>query len=464
MLFLFPLITFPYSSRVLLPAGIGRVNFAQSIISYFVMIASLGISAYGVREAAKIRDDKKKLSKFVKEIWNINLFSTIFAYILLAVALLFLPRLSEYRSVLCICSAAILFGTLGVEWLYSALEEYRYITIRSIIFNGISVILLFTFVKTSADYLQYSAISVISTAGSNICNFIQSRKYVDWKVHEKLSYRSHLKPILILFSMTLAVNVYTALDSTMLGFITGDKDVGLYTAATKINKMVLSLIISLSAVLLPRLSYYAEKNNATQFDILFEKAINLVLMISIPAVCGLCILCKPILLIFSGTAYLEAVPAMQIMNPIIIAIALSNMFGMQLFMPLRKEILTMYSVIGGAIINFIFNLLLIPKYGVFGAGVSTVIAEVTVTIIQIILARKYIDITKCFHNSWQYVLSALVMTIVIYYIGEFVTNNILKILFCTVSGFILYGGTLLLLKNKFLIYCLNIFVSPKGKI
>ena len=152
---LFPLITFPYASRVLQPAGLGKVNFANSIISYFSMIAALGISTYGVREAAKLRNDKMALTKFVKEILTINLISTLIAYLLLGFTLLFIPQIYEYRNLLIVCSTSILFVTVGMDWLYTALEEFSYITIRSVVFQFLSLILLFIFVRTKDDYLKY---------------------------------------------------------------------------------------------------------------------------------------------------------------------------------------------------------------------------------------------------------------------------------------------------------------------
>ena len=172
---IFPLITFPYASRILQPSGLGKVNFAHSIISYFSMIAALGINTYAVREAAKLREDKAALTKFVKEILTINMTSTVIAYLLLSFTILFVPYFSEYRVLLVVCSGTILFTTLGMDWLYTALEEFSYITIRSILFQFLSLILLFVFVHTQEDYLKYASISVISSVGSNICNFIHAR-------------------------------------------------------------------------------------------------------------------------------------------------------------------------------------------------------------------------------------------------------------------------------------------------
>ena len=166
----FPVITFPYASRILLPEGIGKVNFANSIVSYFIIIAGLGIGTYAIREAAKVRNDKTRLTKFSKEILSINLISTAIAYILFFIAFIFIPKLNPYRTMLLICSTKILFTTLGMDWFFAAIEDFKYITLRSVFFQAISLFFLFIFVRTKDDILRYTAFGIISSVGSNICN------------------------------------------------------------------------------------------------------------------------------------------------------------------------------------------------------------------------------------------------------------------------------------------------------
>jgi len=194
---LFPLITFPYASRILMPIGIGKINFSNSIISYFGIIASLGISTYGIREAAKRKHDKILLSQFTFELFVLNLISTFIAYILLFVAIFFIPKFIEYRTILIVCSTTIIFTTIGIDWLYSALEEYGYIAIRSVLFQILSIILLFSFVKTPDDYIKYAAISVVSSVGANICNIFHARKFLSFKSLKKINIKQHVKPVLI---------------------------------------------------------------------------------------------------------------------------------------------------------------------------------------------------------------------------------------------------------------------------
>lgn len=446
MSLVFPLITFPYSSRVLGPVYIGKVNFAQSIVSYFALVAALGISTYAVRESAKLRDDRKNLSVFVKEVFFLNMISTVIAYILFALALVVVPAFETYRILLCVCGASILFTTLGMDWMYTGLEEFKYITVRSVVFQFVSLILLFVFVKNQNDYLKYSGISVLSSVGSNICNFIHARHFVDFRV-KALSLKKHLKPVFTLFAMSAAVSIYTVLDTTMLGFIKGDEAVGIYTAATKINRMVIMMITAATAVLLPRLSYYADKDR-NEFLRLANKAVQFVVMFSVPCAAGLFILAEPAVLLFSGEQFLPAVPVMKIMNAVIVFIGLSNVIGIQIFMSVGKEKYTLFSVIVGAATNFVMNMILIPRFGAKGAAIGTVCAEFSVTAIQIMLAREYFDFKKMLVHFFKVLVSLFVMSICVSCVCRYFNAYSIELVLGIFFGALSYLLCMLILRDS----------------
>lgn len=452
---IFPLITFPYSSRILGPNGIGQVNFANSIVSYFSMIAGLGIGTYATREAAKIRDNNYELNKFSKEIIIINSTSTIVAYILFFISLFLVPKFHQYKILLCISSITILFNTIGLGWIYSAMEDYLYITVRSIIFQIFSLILLFTTVKTSEDIYEYCGLMVISSVGSNLLNFIHSRKYISIFQKTKIEIKKHLKPIFILFAMSVAVSIYTVLDTSMLGLLTDNTEVGFYSAATKINKLVLSLVSSLTAVLLPRLSYYTNQANKEDFNKLAYKGFSLLLLISIPSTLGLNLLSKNIILILNGIEFLPALEVMKILNPIVIIIGLSGFIGMQIFLPLKKEKWTLISVIIGAIVNFISNLIFIPKYGAYGAAISTILAESMVTITQLVLLRKLINIFIIIKQFIIYFFNSIIMYFPLIYIKKYISNIYTSTIVCMIVGIIIYSILLIIEKNEFIMYFLE---------
>ena len=445
---LFPLITFPYASRILLPEGIGQVAFARSVIDYFIIIATLGISTYGIREIAKVRDNREQLSKISREIITINMVSTAVSYLLLFIAIFFIPKLTDYRLLLIVISSKILFTALGLDWLYGGMEDYKYITTRAVAFQILSIILLFVFVHHPEDYLKYASIAVFSNIGSNVCNWIHSKKYIDLLIRTKLELKKHLKPIFTLFAMAVVTKIYVVLDVTMLGFLCSDWDVGIYTAAVKVNKVVLSLVVASCTVIMPRLSYYSEKNELKKFNDLTYKGFNILLLVSLPSCIGLSLVSYHVIMLFSGQHYVAAVPAMRIMNPIILIIGLSNFIGMQLFMPLRKEKYTLYSVICGAVVNFSMNLCLIPRYQAFGAAVSTLCAETAVTGVQLFLARDIIDLKSLFRQFIVYLFDSAVMSLPVLIVIRHIENVFLGFACGVASGAFVYGLLLLLQKNE----------------
>lgn len=389
---IFPLITFPYISRVLLPAGTGKVAFAISVISYFSMLSALGIPTYGIRVCAGIRDDKNKLSKIVHEIFHINLITTALTYVLFFICLVLIPQLHQEKSLYLICSSTLLFNLLGMEWLYKALEEYSYITTRSIVFKFVSLFLMFLLVHTESDYLIYGAITILAGVGSNIINFINIRKHINILYCGPYNYRCHLKPILTFFALSVSAIIYTNLDIVMLGFIKGELAVGYYNSAVKIKVILVAFVTSLSSVLLPRSSYYVEKKLTNKLLELASKSIQFVALTSLPLIFYFIIMAKDSILFLSGPAFYSSIRPMQIILPTILFIGLTNVMGIQLLVPLGKEKLVLYSTILGAIIDTLINLLLIPDFGAEGAAIGTLVAELSVLVLQIVFLQSNIKI------------------------------------------------------------------------
>ena len=209
---IFPLITFPYISRVLQPENVGKVNFGASFVSYFSLIASLGITTYAIRECSAVRGDKKKLGEKASQIFSINVCTTIVAYVLLGLSLIFFRKLDSYRTLIIIQSTAILFTTWGADWLNSAMEDFKFITIRSIGFQFISLILMFILVHQPEDYFKYAAITVLSSCGANITNILYRRKYCTVRFTKDMHWHEHFKPILLLFVMILAQTIFNSAD------------------------------------------------------------------------------------------------------------------------------------------------------------------------------------------------------------------------------------------------------------
>ena len=380
--FLFPLITFPYVSRILLPIGTGKVAFATSIVTYFSMFAQLGIPTYGIRVCAQVRDDKKKLSRTVQELLGISIWTTAAAYLLFFIGFWTVPRMRADKTLFLIVSTMIFFNSIGMEWLYKGLEEYSYITIRSIIVKIISVGAMFLLVKSKEDYVIYGGISIFASSASNVLNFINAHKYVSLRPTGKYNFRQHMKPIMIFFAMSCATTVYTNLDTVMLGFIKTDEDVGYYNAAVKIKGILVSIITSLGTVLLPRASYYIEHNLKREFEEITKKAINFVCVAALPMMVYFILYAREGIYFLSGDTYGGSVLPMQILMPTLFFIGLTNIMGIQVMVPLGKEKWVLYSVTLGAIVDMLINAVLIPGMASSGAAIGTLIAEAAVLVYQ----------------------------------------------------------------------------------
>lgn len=372
---LFPLITFPYVARVLSVDGLGKYNFANTYVGYFVLLAGLGISTYAVREGTKYRNNRLKISGFLSEIFSINLISTIIAYIMLIISLLIFKSLYPYAICILIFSTQIAFTTIGTEWIFIIYEDYSYITIRSILVKVLSIILLFIFVKNTNDYLIYAGITVLANAGSNIFNFFYVKKFCDIKLTLDINWKYHIKPILIIFATTIAVNIYLSSDTTILGLMKSDYNVGIYSTTVKIYNLVATLLGSVVAVTVPRLSMLLGQNKIKKYRNIFTEVINLLTVFVIPGTVGLIMLSQDIILLIAGKKYLPSVGSLKIIGLAIIFSNFSFIFTNCALIPAKRETAALRNTLIPALINIILNLVLIPAFSYNGTAFSTVIAE-----------------------------------------------------------------------------------------
>lgn len=446
--FIFPLITFPYVSRVLLPVGTGKVAAATSLISYFAMVAQLGIPTYGIRACARVRDDKEKLSKTVHELFFINLIMSFIVYVVFFVALFNVKELAEDRALYIICSTTIVFNLIGMEWLFKALEQYSYITANSILFKFVALILMFVLVHDQGDYLFYGVTTIAAAAGSNVMNFINVRKYISLTSIGNYNFRQHLKPVFVFFAMSIATTVYTNLDTVMIKFIQGDEQVGYYNAAVKVKTIVVSFVTSIGTVLLPRVSYYIDQKRYKEFREVTAKALNLVILMALPMTVYFIFYAKEAIVFLAGNAYTPAILPMQVIMPTVFLIGLTNVMGIQILVPLGKEKYVLISEIVGAIVNLIINMWLIPLYGCTGAAIGTLVAEFAVLVAQAIALRGSMrEIIKKIQLG-KIILACVIAWGVTYFVSlSSITSNVLMLILTFVVFFGIYAGMLFLMKE-----------------
>lgn len=447
---LFPLITFPYISRVLLSEGNGKVAFASSVITYFTMFASLGIPTYGIRACAKVRDDKEKLSKTVQELLVINSVTMLITCAAYTVSVIFVPKFGAEKELFIINGIGMVLNMFAMTWLYNALEQYAYITVVNLLVKVVSLILMFLLVKHPDDYVVYGAITMIASSASYVFNFFYAKKFVSFKKKGKYDLATHMKPILIFFAMAAATNVYTNLDVVMLGFMTTDTDVGYYNAAIKVKTILVTLITSLGTVLLPRLSYYINKNRREEFYRMIGKAVNFVVILGVPLTLYFAIFAEESILFLAGADFRGAILPMILLMPTILLIGLSNITGIQVLTPQNQEKQVLYSILWGAAIDFLLNLILIPRYASSGAAFATVTAELAVLVVQCFYLKSMIY--EIVHQvSWWKTGIAVVLSCVA---GVFVKNvfslgAFWMLVVSACAFFAVYGVALLLLKEKF---------------
>lgn len=459
---LFPLITFPYISRVLQPENVGKVNFGTSYVNYFSLIASLGITTYAVRECSAVRDDKKKLGETASEIFSINICTTIVAYVILFISIILFRNLDRYRTLIIIQSTAILFTTFGADWLNTALEDFRYITIRSIVFQAISLVLMFAFVRTSEDYVKYALILVVSSSGANLANVFYRRKYCEVHFTAKMRWKVHLKPILLLFVMIMAQNIFNSVDITMLGLMRGDFEVGIYSTAYKIKNIIVQIVASLCWVVMPRMSLYFAENNWTRINEMLKKILSVMVTIGFPCIAGSIALSKEIVLIVGGEEYSSAaLPLVILMASYVIDIFGGSFLGNMVCLPSKRENVYMEACCVAAIINVILNYLLIP-YG--GASAAAFTSGLSAVVILIWLLIKKDNRVKLFYLSEVCkapLLGSALIIVVCSIIKEMVSGLAITVVVCVAACIVVYIIILVRMQNTMALLILD---SIKRKI
>lgn len=458
---LFPLITFPYASRILMADGIGQVQFFQSIIDYVSLCTALGIPLYAVREIARIRDNKELRSRTTIEILLLHAILTLVGYIVVFILAKTVAKIEIDASLFFLLSTTLFFNTIGVAWFYQAIEDFKYITLRSLFVRILSLVALFIFVKTKQDLFYYAGILVIGTVGNNIFNFFRLRKYIKLSKGEfkRLNLLRHLIPALKIFILNLVISIYVNLDSVMLGFLKNEESVGYYAAATRLTKAILGIVSSLGAVLLPRFSNMITNGQKEEFQLLANKVASFTIALSLPMSVGLIFMAAPIIHIFCGNGFEPSILTLKLVAPIVLFIGLSGIIGMQILYPQGREKYVIISTMVGACINLLINYLLIPQYGQYGAALGTVIAEFMVTVIMILLGRKYLPINILSKQNLHYLIGSIVISILLAFLFVFPLHEVNYLLIGILLSVIVYYAYLLMIKDTLALQLKKLLLS-----
>ncbi len=460
---LFPIITFPYISRVLQPKNIGRINFGNSIVGYISLLATLGVTTYAIRECSKVRNNREELSKLSGEILSINLFTTFIAYIVLAIILLVYGKLHDYRLLILIQSLSVIFTALGADWINTAMEDFKYITIRTIAFQVLSVILMFIFVKEPNDYINYAIITVLSSSGAGILNIIYRRKYCKTKFTIKCSLKKHLPPILGLFAMLLAQQVFTMSDTTIIGLTLGDYQVGLYSTAVKIYNILNQILGSITWVVMAQLSVAFAEDSIEDIKRILRYVIQFSAVFGIPCIVGLFILSPEIISIFGGRSYIEATIPLRLLSLTLAISTIGNyIFNINL-LAAGKDKVCLFACSMSAVLNIITNIIFIPVFGINAAAVTTIVSQLCAAIICIpFLKKKYQD-AENLKLVLRPVFASVIMAVVLIILKYVINNTIMRVIVSVLFGAGVYFVILMTLHDEFTVNTVQSCVSKLKK-
>lgn len=409
---IFPMLLFPYASRVLTPENYGRYSFALSIASYFVTLANLGVQSYGLRELARVKSHIGEFKREFSGIFLITLCSSIFSFLLYMAVIYFTPGLQMERGLLLVMGLNVLLAFMNLDYLFMALENHKRRTMRLIVTRGISLIALLLFVRKPEDYVFFALVMVIPEILVKIADLNSIREYFTFRIGKK-DLRKHMRPLLIIFFYILSQTAYMNLDSTMLGAIIGNESVGFYSVSIKMVKIVLPIIASLGVVLSPRIIENIKHGRESEVYRDMDFNLNFIFFMTLPATLLMFILSDNLIFILSGSKYLASIIPMRIMLPIIIFISISGFASSQVLIPTNNEKKVLKVALLGLGVNFLFNFLMIPKYGVIGAAVATLIAEFVVCYFRTKEIDKIFPNHKFFSEKQKiYIYPALIAFVV----------------------------------------------------
>ena len=431
----FPLITAPYVARVLAPDGVGLYNFSNTYAGYFALVALLGIPTYGVREVAKVKDDKKTLSEVISQLMSIAAITTFAVTVIYLATIAFIGQLSENYLIFLLAGFAIYLAPFKINWYYQGIEEFGFITLRTLVIRVFSLVCLFVFVKQKEDLIIYILINVLGGVIADVWNYSKMLKS-GIRPHLTLKgLKPHLKPLLVLFASVIAISIYTVLDTVMLGFITDYSEVGFYSSAMHMSKVALSVITSLSIVAVPRISSFLKNQDFDKINDLVNKAFSVVAFMAFPTAIGLICISPTFVPLFFGKEFVGSIVPLMILSLLIIVIGFNNLIGVQILIGTGHDKQYLYSVLVGAVSNFIINCAFIPLWGSVGASVASVIAELLVLMAAVHHVRKNTSVRlKSFKDIIKSLLGALLLVPLFLLLNEYIHNWLLIVLFTFIGG------------------------------
>lgn len=435
MSLILPLITSPILARTLGAEGLGTYSYINTIVSYFILAANLGMYKYGIRSIAAVRDDKERLNSVFWEIWNLHkMISILIGIVYVGIGL----TLKEYRLYYMIMFLSYIGGVININWLFFGIEEFKKIAIRDMIIKMATFILIVCFVRADNGLLYYFIVNAVGSLVANLIYWVMYKKYIcKTRVNFKGT-MSHLKPMLILFIPVLLETLYTSMDKVMLGFMCAKSEVGYYENADK-ALIARTIIYSITTVLMPRMANLLAKKDFKEFNRLMKQATGITMLLSSAFAFGTAAIAREFSVIFWGEDFVQCTNLIIVMAMAMPAVVLSREVREQYLIPANKDNEYILSAASGAIFNFIANAIMIPRIGAMGAAVATLLSEYIVLIVQLIVVKNELEMYKYIHGNEIYFLFGFIMFVFVRFIGQTLGIHLYSLFIEIFAGILLYG-------------------------
>ncbi|WP_299285777.1 flippase [uncultured Mucilaginibacter sp.] len=460
---LFPILSFPYVSRVLGPEGIGKVQFIFSFAQYFATIASFGIPIYGMKEIACYKDDMQGRSRVFSELLVIYVLTSVCLSVLYLAVIYTFPYFNVNRDMYRAALLLVLLGCSYTDWVYMGMEEFKSIALRSVLFKVIGLLLIFTFIKTTADYRNYLYLMMFSFLGNNILSLFLLKGKVGLTLLG-LQLRKHTMPLLFIFGSTIAASMYADSDTVLLGFLSNSKTVGLYTAAVKLSKISIPIVTSMGVILMPKIAkYFAEKDMA-EIQNTLDQTFRFLVFLGVPIAFGLALLAPEFIALFSGRQFLEAANSMRVLSVLPLIIGFAHFLLFMILVPAGRNREMFLCVIGGLIISLLLNVLLIPILRQVGSAIANVCSETVVTLLYFYFIKKNFSFAYQWFLVTQAIISALIFIPLVWMVKQ-LELPLAYMLIISITGCALAYITLqfLLFKNNFVFSVVDVVKMKMDK-
>ena len=425
--YIFPLMVYPYVSRVLGVANIGACNFVDSIVEYFTILSMMGMNTIGIREIAKCKNDQQKLDNVFSQLFSLNTLTTITAIIILIIATNIVPKFAPYKDLLYIGVGKLFFNYMLINWFFQGLENFKYIAARTIFVKILFVISVFLFVKTETDVKLYYFLVALTWAGNGIINFIYAKKYVSFNFTLKIN-KAIIGSFFILGVYWFMNSMYTTLNVAFLRFATNDIEVGYYTTANKLLTVIMTMFTALTSVMVPRVSVALKSNDNSEAKALIRKAINALMLFAIPLIFFVFPFSQELIYLMSGKGYEGATTPLQIMTPLFFLVGYDQIIVLQTLLPMGKDKDILRNSILAASVGIISNIFLTLNFGKNGSAIVLILAELSVLLSSQFCVTKYLGLKIPFKLIIKHIIGFSPIIIICYVIKYFINSYVISLI------------------------------------